>query len=108
MCRVTTIHIKKHNVAGKSSCQPLPLTQPCKWRSDALFSFFFILSMGQVAILPMLAGVGKAVLWSRSRGAEIKVPPEAEITNCGSSSFLFTTDLKKFYRKKSWMLKNFL
>jgi hypothetical protein len=30
-------------------------------------------------------------------------PPRAgaEITNCGSGSFLFTTDLKKFYRKKS-------
>jgi hypothetical protein len=26
--------------------------------------------------------------------------PKAEITNCGSGSFLFTTDLKKFYRKK--------
>ncbi len=29
------------------------------------------------------------------RGAEIKLPPGAEITNCGSGSFLFTTDLKK-------------
>jgi hypothetical protein len=36
-----------------------------------------------------------------SRGAKIKLPlgAGAEITNCGSSSFLFMTDLKKFYRK---------
>jgi hypothetical protein len=38
---------------------------------------------------------------SLSRGAEIKLPPEAgttaEITNCGSGSFLFTSDLKKLY-----------
>jgi hypothetical protein len=41
-------------------------------------------------------------------GTKIKLPPGAgaEITNCGSvfssssSPFLFTTDLKKFYRKK--------
>jgi hypothetical protein len=55
----------------------------------------------------MLAGVGKAVLWSRSPGAEIKVPPESEIMNCGSGSLLFTAELKKFYRKKSWLLKKF-
>ncbi len=38
----------------------------------------------------------------RSQGAEITLPPGAgaEIMNCGSGSFLFTTDLKKFYRKK--------
>ncbi len=38
---------------------------------------------------------------AESRGAEIKLPPEAgaEITNCGFGAFLFTTDLKKFYRK---------
>jgi hypothetical protein len=41
----------------------------------------------------------KAVLRSRSREAEIKLPPGAgaEITNCGSSSFLFFKDLKKLY-----------
>jgi hypothetical protein len=45
------------------------------------------------------------VLRSRSRGAEIKLPPVAvaEIVNCvsssGSGSFLFAIDLKKFYRK---------
>jgi hypothetical protein len=40
----------------------------------------------------------------------------AEITNCGSGSgsssdsgsFLFTTDLKKFEIKKTWLLKKFL
>ncbi len=34
----------------------------------------------------------------RSRGAEIKLRPGdgAEITNCSSGSFLFTTQLKKF------------
>ncbi len=40
-----------------------------------------------------------------------KLPPRAraEITNCGSGSFLFTTDLKKvFIEKKSWLLKKFL
>ncbi len=34
--------------------------------------------------------------------AEIKLPPGAagaEITNCDSGSFRFTTDLKKFYGK---------
>jgi hypothetical protein len=33
--------------------------------------------------------------------SEIKLPPgaEAEIMNCGSGSFLFTTDLRKFHRK---------
>jgi hypothetical protein len=38
---------------------------------------------------------------AESRGAEIKLPPGdgAEIRTCGSGSFLFTTDLKKFYRK---------
>jgi hypothetical protein len=88
-------------IAGKSSWQPLPLTKPCKWRRDAFLFLFFILSLGQVAILPMLAGVGKAVLWSRSQGVEIKLPLQADITNCSSGSFLFTTDLKKFYVKKS-------
>jgi hypothetical protein len=39
---------------------------------------------------------------AESREAEIKFPPEAgaEITNCGSGSFLFFTDLRKFRRKK--------
>jgi hypothetical protein len=48
------------------------------------------------------------VLWSRSRGAEIKLPPGTgvEITNCGSGSFLFTTDVRIFFiEKKSWFLK---
>jgi hypothetical protein len=47
---------------------------------------------------------------AESRGAEIKLPPVAgaEITHLGSGSFLFTTDMKKFYRTKSWLLKNFL
>ncbi len=42
------------------------------------------------------------VLWSRSRGVEIRLHPGAgaEIINCGSGSFLFITDLKKFYTKK--------
>jgi hypothetical protein len=43
--------------------------------------------------------------------AEIKLTPGAgaEITNCGSGSgsFLFIKDLKKFYRKKSWLQKRF-
>jgi hypothetical protein len=40
----------------------------------------------------------------------IKLPPGAgaEITNCGSGSFLFTTDLKNFIEKKSRLLKKFL
>jgi hypothetical protein len=39
--------------------------------------------------------------------AEIKLPPGAgaEITNRGSGSFLFIKDFKKFYRRKSWLLK---
>ncbi len=39
---------------------------------------------------------------SQSRGAEIKLPlgAGAVITNCGSGSFLFLNDFKKFYRKK--------
>jgi hypothetical protein len=32
----------------------------------------------------------------------------AEITNSGCVSFLFTTDLMKFIRKKSWLLKKFM
>jgi hypothetical protein len=42
---------------------------------------------------------------AESRGGEIELPPgaEAEVTNCGNSSgsdsFLFTTDLKKCYKK---------
>ena len=39
-----------------------------------------------------------SVLWCRSWSWDPRVG--AEITNFGSSSFLFTTDLKKFYRKK--------
>jgi hypothetical protein len=39
---------------------------------------------------------------AESRGAEIKMPPGTEITNCGSSSFLFKTDLKKVCGNKSW------
>jgi hypothetical protein len=31
---------------------------------------------------------------------EIKLTAGAEITNCGSGSFLFTTELKKFYITK--------
>jgi hypothetical protein len=33
---------------------------------------------------------------------EMKLPPGAgaEISNCGSGSFLLTTDLKKFFLKK--------
>jgi hypothetical protein len=50
-------------------------------------------------------------LWTK-----IKLPPGAgaEITICGSgfssssSTFLLTTDLKKFPRKKSWLLKKCL
>jgi hypothetical protein len=46
---------------------------------------------------------------AESREAEIKLPPGAEIKNCGSGSFLFITDLKKnFTEKKSWSLKKFL
>jgi hypothetical protein len=43
-------------------------------------------------------------------GAEIKLPrgAGADITNCGSGSFIFIKDLKKFYRKKSWLLKKVL
>ncbi len=39
---------------------------------------------------------------AESRGAKIKLPPGAgaEITNCGSGSFLFTTDFKKLYCKE--------
>jgi hypothetical protein len=58
---------------------------------------------------------------AKSRGAEIKMPlgagaenklppgAGAEITNCGSSSgsFLFITDLKKFYRKTHGKLLHF-
>ncbi len=53
---------------------------------------------------------------AESRGAEIKLPPEAraEITNCGSGSILFTTDLKKFFMEHNhgcgrsfWKLHNF-
>jgi hypothetical protein len=48
---------------------------------------------------------------AESRGPEIKLPPGAragagaKITNCGSYSFLFITDMKKLYRKKPWSLK---
>jgi hypothetical protein len=47
---------------------------------------------------------------AESRGAEIKLTTgtRAKITNCGSGSFLFTADLKKFDRKKLWLLKKFL
>jgi hypothetical protein len=38
---------------------------------------------------------------AQSRGAEIKLPP-------GAGSFLFIKGLKKFYRKKSWLVKKFL
>jgi hypothetical protein len=40
-------------------------------------------------------------LWSRTQspGAEIKLPLGAAIKICGSGSFLFTADLKNFYRK---------
>jgi hypothetical protein len=49
----------------------------------------------------------QSVLRSRSRGDEIKLPPGAgaEITNCGSGSFLFTPDLKKFYFKKIMVIE---
>jgi hypothetical protein len=40
------------------------------------------------------------VLQSQSRGAQIKLPAGAEITNYSSGSFLFVKDLKKFCRKK--------
>jgi len=38
------------------------------------------------------------------------MPPraKAEITNCGSGFFLFITELKKFYKKKSLQLKKIL
>jgi hypothetical protein len=46
---------------------------------------------------------------AESRGAEsyCLLGAGAEITNCGfgpSSTFLFIKDLKRFYRKKSWLL----
>jgi hypothetical protein len=46
----------------------------------------------------------------RAERSRKKLPPGAgaEITNCGSGSFLFITDLKKFYRKKSWLLNKIL
>jgi hypothetical protein len=34
--------------------------------------------------------------------------PEPKLQNCGSGSFLFIKDLKKFYRKKSWLQKEFV
>jgi hypothetical protein len=37
----------------------------------------------------------KTVLWNRSRNRG------AEIENCGSGSFIFTTDLKKSFKKKN-------
>jgi hypothetical protein len=39
--------------------------------------------------------------------AEIKLPPGAgsEKTNCGFGSFLFTTDLKEFNRKKIMVIE---
>jgi hypothetical protein len=47
---------------------------------------------------------------TESRGPEIKLPlgARAEITSCGSGSFLFTTALKIVDFKKSWLLKKFL
>jgi hypothetical protein len=48
---------------------------------------------------------------AESQEADIKLPAGAgaavKITICGSGSFLFIKDLKKFHRKKSW-LKKFL
>jgi hypothetical protein len=49
--------------------------------------------MGSICMIRNGANLAPApVSWSRSRGAEIKLPP-------GSASFLFSRDLKKFYRK---------
>jgi hypothetical protein len=60
-------------------------------------------SAAQVPVYHLTAVTPSAVLWSRSQGAEIELPPGAgaEIINCGSGSFLFVTDVKKFYTKKS-------
>ncbi len=49
---------------------------------------------------------------AEGRGAKIALPPRAgaEITNCGSGSFLpffLIKDLKKFYRKKIIVAKEF-
>jgi hypothetical protein len=67
---------------------------------------------GVEAEIKLPPGVEAEIKLPPGSGAEIKLPPGdgAEITKCGSSSgsFLFTTDLKKLYRKKSWLLKKLL
>jgi hypothetical protein len=60
--------------------------------------------------------VGKSLLGAvlRSRSRELRsrlgagAGAGAEITNWGSGPFLFIKELKKFYRKKSWLLMKFL
>ena len=63
---------------------------------------------GVEAEIKLPPGVEAEIKLPPGSGAEIKLPPGdgAEITKCGSSSgsFLFTTDLKKFYRQKNMIV----
>jgi hypothetical protein len=47
----------------------------------------------------------KMSLIMKVENSVVEPKPRAD---CGSGSFLFTTDLKKFYIKKLWLLKKFL
>jgi hypothetical protein len=90
----------------------IPNKDPDKTAAKTFGPFYFTICTEIPKYRPILTAVLCCGVGTESQGAEIKLPPAAgaKITNCGSGScfFLFFTDQKIFYRKKSCSLKKCL
>jgi hypothetical protein len=107
------IRIRKDPDQGKKKNLELDWYSEERLDADPRRCFFFLVLFGSCAPdLPFPLELNIPALRSRSRGAEITLPPGggAQVTNCGSGSgsFLFIKDFEKLYRKKTWWIKKFL
>ncbi len=112
---IHTVYVHVNTVQCKCGYPPCNIRLCCHWWLRSVFIFIFqavemakrrqkvnyLVQVNKTDHIQQCCGAG-----AESRGAKIKLPhgAGAEITNCGSGSLIFTTDLKKFYRKKSWLL----
>jgi hypothetical protein len=80
---------------GLGRCVP-----QCVWSCSAA-------SLGHPCQAQWKYSVMTSVAGAESRGAKIKWPPGAEITNCGSESFLIYHRLEEFYRKNHSCWRSF-
>ncbi len=79
--------------------QILNLHSPSLWLTICRFGFKIYLHSIPclILILYIVTFVQCCGAGAKNRGAEIKLPARAEVTNFGSGYFLFIKDLKKFY-----------